>query len=774
MNYRWVKVKIKNQIQSFFYHKQKNGFSLYNPFIDLYIDPKTKAVLSLLDSLILIIFYSSLTDFYYLGPYLLNLISSIKFVCNSKEITTKIINENFLDINTMICDLIGFFNGFTRALCQDYNCYLGCDAIYNERCFLHLRKNNNDSLLVMCRERSGSNDYFQLKSLGQIKSKQRDKMQKNFENEIEIKNSNILAFLKYKKSEKHREYLTFDYSNKIRKNIYNEDVKNNNDILNPKLENSMFTNYLDLPSESQILDDDENMEHISVMKNNNNGQILEVFDFINNVTNKNGEIIGNNNDKSNIADKKQLNNNISKSYNYKKENNFYEEDNYKIFNPKKSSELNNFDFNNKLQMKEIKHNYFKNNTTNFDKRLTMKNMDIIKNIDFDDLNSIDSDDNVDNKENQNFNYENIMKESLINNFKQINNNYIDKEISQVFDKNNNFNFSGNINSNNNFNYNYNLNNSIYYPTQDIREENNFNINNNQSIVPYIPPLNMNNINNFNFPTTNIPLNQFSQNDLSFLGGYSKFENLKEDYLKINHLNPEIISEFKEKMCFYHSLTQSNNKLLKISLKGYIGINIRPPNIINNKEFYINFLTEKWKISDYFLNKEFNKKIEQITENIYKISLLKQKNIVKLITYSINQNLIETINLIKTNINIYNNNLIYKFNCANAISESIKRIEIILEYKNNFQMFNNIKTDGNITHNNNIKTNIIYNNYIKEGQISFPINNIFFYIKKINIEIVLKNTIISNMNCKISFSNSINQSQESLPCKKTSLLSFQYE
>ena len=164
---------------------------MYNPFIDLYVDPKTKVVLSLIDSLILTIFYSSLTDFYYLGPYLLNLISSIKFLCNSKEITTKIINENFLDINTMICDLIGFFNGFTRALCQDYNCYLGCDAIYNERCFLHLRKINNDSLLVMCRERSGSNDYFQLKSIGQLKTYPRDEIQNFKEEKIEV---NIIIF----------------------------------------------------------------------------------------------------------------------------------------------------------------------------------------------------------------------------------------------------------------------------------------------------------------------------------------------------------------------------------------------------------------------------------------------------------------------------------------------------------------------------------------------------------------------------------------------------
>ena len=234
---------------------------MYNSFIDLYINPKTKVVLSLIDSIILIIFYSSLTDFYYLGPYLLNLVSSIKFVCNSKEINTKIIYENLMDINTMICDLIGFFNGFTRALCQDYNCYLGCDAIYNERCFLHLRKNNNGSLLVMCRERSGSNDYFQLKSLGQIKPKQREKMSNNNdtnnEDKIEVKNQNIFKMMKFKKNEKKKEYLTFDYNNykPNRKYAYEKDNKNNemkiNDLVSHKLENSMVSNNLDLPSISK-------------------------------------------------------------------------------------------------------------------------------------------------------------------------------------------------------------------------------------------------------------------------------------------------------------------------------------------------------------------------------------------------------------------------------------------------------------------------------------------------------------------------------------------
>ena len=752
-------------MQTFFYHKQKNGFSLYNPFIDLYINPKTKVVLCLIDSIILSIFYSSLTDFYYLGPYLLNLISSIKFLCNSKELKYKIIYENFLDINTMICDLIGFFNGFTRALCQDYNCYLGCDAIYNERCFLHLRKNNNDSILVMCREHSGSNDYFQEKSIQQLKPKLKDKNinEQENQNKIEIKNRNILMFIKFKKNEKKMEYLTYDYNSYSKKKYdYDDEHKINNK--NNLLDKSIITNNLDFPSESQLFDDNEDLNINDNMINNGNKneneQNIEVFDFINNMINQNDEI---NYDYNNIINDKKKNQ-LSKSYNFAKENN------YEKFKPQKSIEIkNNYSLinnNSNNQSDKNIHNFFRNKTMNYDKRITLKNMELIKNIDFGDLVNDDTDERSNEINNgQKINYENINQNSIFNNFYQINNNYIDDEINQVFN-NDNFNT---INNNNN---NFNKNNNIYYPSQ----ETNMNLNNNvQSIVPYIPQFTFSNSNNniinaYNYTTQK----SFSQNDLSFLNGYSKINNLKEDFIRIDKKNPTIISELKEKINYYYFLSKDNNKLTNISLKGYIGINIKPPNIINNKEFYINFFNEKWKDYNHFTNRELNKNIEQITENIYKICLIKQQNAIKLITYSINKNIIEKINLIRTQIKIFNNILMYKFDYLNKIVESVKNIEIIIEYKNDCPKFNKISTDGIIVEDNNYKSNIIYKKVINEGKILFPFNNIYLYINKINIQIILKNFLLTDMNCKISFSNSVNQCQESLPCKKISLISFQYE
>ena len=68
-------------------------------------------------------------------------------------------------------------------------------------------------------------------------------------------------------------------------------MTDNNDLMNQKMENSMITNNLDLPSESQLFDEDENENNNEINNNGyDNEQILEVFDFINNVTKKNDEI----------------------------------------------------------------------------------------------------------------------------------------------------------------------------------------------------------------------------------------------------------------------------------------------------------------------------------------------------------------------------------------------------------------------------------------------------------------------------------------------------
>ena len=800
--------------------------------MDLYVTPKTKVSLRLIDSFILIVFYSSLVDFYYIAPYLLNFVSSIKYVCQSKEISTKIINKKFMDISTMICDLIGFFNGFTRALCQDYNCYLGGDAIYNERCFLHLRKNVNDSILVICRQHSGSNEYYQLKSMGQIIPKNRNIIQNNEkEIKIDVKSKRIIDFMKFKKNLKKKKYLGIDFNHENNNNDDNEYIKQDYDD-DYNINNSINTNNLDLPSESQILDEKE--------KDNENDQILEAFDFINIVTSRNEKDY--NKHKSKILEEINSEKPTSlKLINLKKN----KASNSKPKNPKKIDSF--FAEDNFSQFSEIPEIH-RNKTQKFNKIIANKNMELIKSIDFEELNN-DFHNNNNNKENKYSEYDNNMKDSLMYNFNQINNNYIDQENTLPYEQINRYNTNDkkglynrdhmpkrlyrnqsvyipsntfnksimnsineseiNLNeSNNNIfnnmfyssqqnisypfeNNNSSINNSnnIYYPIQtinsninnmsdnniniynSINQTNNNNINyNTQSIVPFIPNFNNNQFqNNNNFANPN----QFSQNDLTFLGGYAKTNNLKEDFIKINPNNPEIISELKEKVYYYHSLS-NGCKLINIKSKGYIGINIKPPNVINNKQFYINFISEKWKDHNYFIERDMNKNIQQVTEMIYKIQLQKQQKAVKLITYSISENIISKIKIIDTQLNLYNNQLIYKFNYYQNSLKFVQRIEIIVEYKTNFQFWNMIKTKGNITNNNSQKLNVLYNRSLNEGTIIFPNNcNIFPFIGRISIMIQLKNAIASNMNIKINYSNSTIQSQESLFCKKVSLLCFEY-
>ena len=435
----------------------------------------------MIDSIVLIIFYSSLIDFYYLGSYLLNLVNSIKYVCQSKEIKTKIINKNFLDINTMICDLIGFFNGFTRILSQNYNCYLGSEAIYNERCFLHLRKNNNDSILVICREHSGAYEYHQLKSLSQIKPKNRNIIENNDTQEkFEIKNRNILNYMKFQKAKKRKKYIGINnFKYEINKEYYDELNNNNNKKIEiiDKMNFTMITNNLDLPSESQIFEEKE--------KNDEYEQVLEVFDFINNVTKSNNkekiEL-----EKSNKKDKRNYlidNNNLINENN--NNNEIHYDINIEQNDEKPDSQIrtkNTFNSNNYFQYNTEKNDEYiqRTKTQNFNKMVTIKNMELIKKIDFDEIN------NENNEEDENYNednniseFDNSLRKSLMNNFIQINNNYIDQEGPQSYEQLNNFNYLQDTHKNeNNIDSKYLINDRINISMNNLNNDRAINENHN--------------------------------------------------------------------------------------------------------------------------------------------------------------------------------------------------------------------------------------------------------------------------------------------------------
>ena len=142
--------------------------------MDVYHSQKIKAILSLLRTILIIDFYSSLVDFYYIGPYLINLISSFKFLCKSKTPNVKQINKVWLDINTMIINSISLFNGFNRSVIKDITGFLGEDTIYNEKCFLNIRGTNTiNMLLEISRDYSGSKEFNDIVKNGKICEKKR-------------------------------------------------------------------------------------------------------------------------------------------------------------------------------------------------------------------------------------------------------------------------------------------------------------------------------------------------------------------------------------------------------------------------------------------------------------------------------------------------------------------------------------------------------------------------------------------------------------------------
>ena len=92
--------------------------------MDVYASQKIKATVKSIGSLILIVFYSSLIDFYYIGPNIHNILSELKFLVKSKSVTAKLVHKIFIDVNTMLFDTMAFFNGFNRAVIKDVKKHL--------------------------------------------------------------------------------------------------------------------------------------------------------------------------------------------------------------------------------------------------------------------------------------------------------------------------------------------------------------------------------------------------------------------------------------------------------------------------------------------------------------------------------------------------------------------------------------------------------------------------------------------------------------------------
>ena len=187
--------------------------------MDIYVSPKIKATVKSVGIIILLLFYSSLVDFYYIGPYIHNTLGQIKYTTEKMLVNGQDIENNFLDMNVMFYDTISFFNGFNRNFVKDMENFLKTNVVFNERLFLNLRGlSNSDEIMNMCRDYSGGQKYAEVIKSGKIKPKMKSKenISKNPKNDEKIKiegdESNMFRFLKFKKKVKKKMFLDEDFN----------------------------------------------------------------------------------------------------------------------------------------------------------------------------------------------------------------------------------------------------------------------------------------------------------------------------------------------------------------------------------------------------------------------------------------------------------------------------------------------------------------------------------------------------------------------------------
>ena len=230
--------------------------------MDIYVSPKIKATVKSVGTIILLLFYSSLVDFYYIGPYIHNTLSQIKYTTEKMLVNGQDIENNFYDMNVMLYDTISFFNGLNRSFVKDLDNFLKTNVVFNERLFLNLRGlYNSDEIMNMCRDYSGGQKYAEVIKSGKIKPKIKSKenFSKNSKNDEKIKiegdESSMFRFLKFKKKVKKKMFLDEDF------NMID------------------FPEYIDDYERTFLKMDFEETAKIITPESN----MLEIFDFINNI-----------------------------------------------------------------------------------------------------------------------------------------------------------------------------------------------------------------------------------------------------------------------------------------------------------------------------------------------------------------------------------------------------------------------------------------------------------------------------------------------------------
>ena len=508
--------------------------------MDVYASQKIKCTVKTVGSLILLMFYSSLIDFYYIAPYIHNTLSQLKFLVKSKSVNAKLIQKIFIDINTMMLDTMVFFNGFNRAVIKDVKKHLSGDSILNERMFLNLSGAvNSNEIIKMCRDHSGSQTYSEIiKNIKpKVKSdvKVREPKQYGDDVKLEKKDGGLIKFFSYKKAAK--------------RNIF----------LGKEMNIKEFMEYQD--------DYIKNVEKMKIIEDEGKDNISDVFNFINNVTNT---------DKDNEAKIKELS--------------FWSENDENKNDNKNAGEVEltfgfDFDF---------------DESTNKDKKDEekkgkKKNVEDI--FDFGDEQSKSKDNKVDKKEEKkidlfdfsNNNDKKEIKNEIVKPKKDEKNNQMNKKneknnnIDQFFqfDSNqkskNEIKKNNNTNSNTNNNNNNNQNQVFDFFDFNKQNKNNQNNNKNQDIKnnPNQKQINQNNQSN------NIMQNQNNQSQNAFNFNKNQFNNLPQQGNQVNNnlKNPSNVNANNSNKQFNNSTfnfdnfknmnnNSSNNNNNNSTLKGF--------------------------------------------------------------------------------------------------------------------------------------------------------------------------------------------------------------
>lgn len=778
MNYQWAKANIMTNVRFIINSKIKKGYSLFANLTDYYFTNEIKIASVITGKIIILVFYHISVDFYFIAPFIQNLIGTMKYVCNAKELTANKIKKKIVDVNTMLIDTIGLFNCFTRVINEDFDAYLGSNAIFNQMCFVQM-KNVDKDLGDLIR-------YFLTRQFHKRK-KENTNENSNDNTSIPVPKvfKGVYQFNKAMKNARTKKYIgkiiqednnetPQDNINIERYMTYNNRYYNNENIIQKKKEVMEYTNKKTQPINIKTFNtttgtktNTVNLLDLSLYKDNSND-------------NKNTNDIGNypiiepmkkeEDDKLDIFLDSEtianINKNISfvNSINTAIENSKLNKSSNDIEESKTSNDFNSIFIPSKspLPSQSIYNTINPNNN-----HLDLSSVDFTKGYEY--------------KKNKSVHYHQYNRSSLnINNnnpYPDLSNQFKTTSVPIVNTNKAQMNLST-FNSYNNQSRNAGM---VMYPNNNINNNNN---KYNQSMINQYKyqtnklPMSVNS--NITLPSSSFYTNshshfdnaKFSQEDMSFLNGTSQTVKKEhaEDYLNINRYNPEIFAELKEKLFFYYN---SNKQIRKIDSKGYIGISMKKGFKINRKTFFLMILQPSWKDELTFTQKEIdNKLMYKITETNYHVDIINKSSNIKLLTYILNNNSYINNILLNTSFAYLNNVLFltFKYNIMLLKRENIYKMTISLIPQTPNTNINISALNGKVTKTNNNEYMITYLTTVDESKITF---DTMIPLQKIIIRMEMKNSIVSNNEIRMSYNNSVS-SQENLTVYKMALLSYEYD